>query len=85
MSAQEFADWQFYAQIEPFGEDRADFRAGVIASTFYNMNRGKNAEALKPSDFMHFAEKPERAPATAADVHAKLRAWLPPKPAPAGG
>lgn len=51
MSASEYLEWQEYYSLEPFGEERADLRAGIIASTIYNVNRGKN-RALKPEDFM---------------------------------
>lgn len=51
MSASEFQEWMEYFSIEPFGEERADYRAGIISSTIYNVNRGKN-RVLKPEDFM---------------------------------
>lgn len=44
--------WMAYYKAEPFGEERADLRAGVIASTIANANRGKGQRAYKPSEFM---------------------------------
>lgn len=41
-----------YAEIEPFGEERADLRAGIVASTIANVNRGKNKRAYKAQAFM---------------------------------
>lgn len=32
--------------------ERADFHAGVVASTIANVNRAKNQKAFKPADFM---------------------------------
>lgn len=52
VSSREFTDWQAFAELEPFGEERADLRAGIIASTLANVNRGRGTRAFKPSDFM---------------------------------
>lgn len=41
-----------FAQFEPWGESRADLRAGIIASTIANVNRRKGKKAYKPVDFM---------------------------------
>ena len=41
-------------RMEPFGEERADLRAGIIASTIANVNRGKKGRLSKPTDFMPF-------------------------------
>lgn len=50
MPATELAEWAlFYAQ-HPFGEFRADLRAGIVASTLARV-MGGNRNA-KPSDFM---------------------------------
>lgn len=59
MSAREFAEWMAYYRLEPFGEERADLRAGIIASASVNVwaKRGRSA---KPSDFMpKFAARPQ--------------------------
>jgi uncharacterized protein DUF4035 len=59
MSAREFYDWlEFYA-VEPFGDTRADIRAGIISSTLANIHRAKGRKAYNPSDFMLFQEQPE--------------------------
>lgn len=52
MSSEELSMWMAYEVIEPFGETRADIRAGIIASTIANVNRGKNQKAFSPEDFM---------------------------------
>lgn len=80
MSAQEFDDWLLYARLEPFDQERDDFRAGIIASTFFNMMKGEKVEPKSPGDFMFLGDPVEKPPATAADMHAKLLAWLPIKP-----
>ena len=47
-----FLEWIEYYKLEPFGEERADLRAGIVASTIANVNRGKGQRAYKPSEFM---------------------------------
>ena len=54
MSSREFAEWMAYYEIEPFGEERADWRAGMIAATIANIFRDtkKRRKPYKPQDFM---------------------------------
>jgi len=56
MSYRQFKEWYIYNAIEPIiGEERADLRAGIIASTIANVNRSKkNQKSYKPKDFMPF-------------------------------
>ena len=51
VSARELSEWMAYAQMEPFGEERADLRAAIVAMTVANVNRGKG-RAAKVEDFM---------------------------------
>jgi hypothetical protein len=49
-----------YFQIEPHGEERADYRAGLITSTIANIVRKKGSKPHKPEDFMpKFGEREE--------------------------
>lgn len=57
--ADELTEWLAFYQIEPFGDYRADVRSGVVAATFANANRGKDAKPFTPEDFMPFVERPE--------------------------
>jgi len=74
MSACEFDDWQRFAAIESFGEERADLRMGILASVIANSNRDPNQrpQPFAPSDFIpHFdkaAEKPRSVGEQAADA-----------------
>jgi hypothetical protein len=52
MPARTMAEWQAYSQVEPWGEERADLRAGIVASTVANVNRGPKQAAFEPGDFM---------------------------------
>jgi hypothetical protein len=51
----------FYT-IDPFGDQRADLRAGIVAATMSNRWRGKNENPQQPSDFMPFKEQREQTP-----------------------
>jgi hypothetical protein len=50
MPVSEYRDWQAYYTEEPFGDTRADLRAGIIAQTVARC-MGGNKHA-KPMDFM---------------------------------
>ena len=41
-----------YTRVEPWGEEREDWRAAMVASTIANVNRGKSQKPFKPEDFM---------------------------------
>lgn len=67
MSSREFAEWMAFYDLEPFGEEQADLRAGIVASTVANVHRDrkKRSKAYKPEDFMpkfKRAGKRERTP-----------------------
>lgn len=60
MSARELADWSlFWRQEGGFGEDKADYRAGMIASTVANVGGAKKQGGgqFQPSDFMPFKKQ----------------------------
>lgn len=64
ISAREFAEWMAYYTLEPWGQERADLRAGIIASTVANANRDakKRRQPFKPQDFMPaFDREPQTA------------------------
>jgi hypothetical protein len=47
------SEWQEYASLEPFGEERGDWRAAMVASTMANIHaRKKGKPAYKIEDFM---------------------------------
>lgn len=61
----EFVEWCAFYSIEPFGEWRADLRAGIVAATVRNgYAPWVNPEfPAKPIDFMPFLDAPASAPA----------------------
>lgn len=55
-----FTEWMAYYALEPFGEERADLRMGILAALTHNIHRvSKDSEAAKPEDYMPKFEKPE--------------------------
>lgn len=70
MTAAEFSDWQRYAAAEPFGEQRADLRAGIVAAAVANYAGKMRREGLPPAvptDFMPFQPPRDPEPETAAE------------------
>lgn len=54
MSSREFVEWMAFYTLEPFGEERDDLRAAVVAKTIVDVNTAKGRRA-KLEDFMpHF-------------------------------
>jgi len=60
-----------FAQIEPFGDVRADIRAGMVASPLLNVHIRKGSRRAKPSDFMLNLLPPE--PQSPEDMKALLK------------
>jgi hypothetical protein len=54
MTSRDVAEWKAYFSIEPFGEERADLRMGILASLIANVHRDrkKKFEPFTPADFM---------------------------------
>ena len=48
LTAEEFAEWMAYHSISPIGDERADLRAGIVASAVVNSRGGRS----RPLDFM---------------------------------
>jgi hypothetical protein len=58
MTWDQLLEWHEYAQLEPFGEERADLRSGIITANIVNVliaantDPKKRPKLYKPSDFM---------------------------------
>lgn len=59
VDSRELTEWMAYAELEPFGERRADVRAAEIAWVMANLWRGKNQKPYELEDFL-LAAGPER-------------------------
>ena len=56
----ELMGWYAYYQVEPWGERHAWERAAMIASTIYNMMRGKGSRARGLREFLPQWFKPTK-------------------------
>lgn len=70
-----------YHQLEPWGEERADLRAGIIASTLANINRDpkRHPEPYGATDFMPYHQRDQAAAETVTTPEARsasIRALL---------
>lgn len=64
LTGRELLEWEAFDRIEPFGEERADLRTGILASTLCNL-RGRKGRRSQPQDFMpRFGGEPSRRRAT---------------------
>lgn len=59
VSSRELSEWLAYSQVEPWGEERADLRAGIVASTVANTARNakKRRKPFRPEEFMPTFER----------------------------
>lgn len=74
----ELTEWMAAYNVEPWGEDRSDLRAGIVASTVANCHSTKGHE-FKPSDFIpQFVEmeKPQQTPEQMQRMARKLNAMF---------
>ncbi len=67
--------WQAYAEVEPFGEERADLRIAQLTALMANAHRDpKRTTAFKAKDFMFdFAGARARRKRTPAQVWSELK------------
>lgn len=56
----QLVEWMAYAQLDPFGERRADLRIARLMAFQANMWRGKNQRAYRVEEFMPKFGEPKR-------------------------
>jgi hypothetical protein len=54
LSSSELTDWMAFDSLEPFGDQRADLRSGIVAATVANHAMNRPKKAARPVDFMPF-------------------------------
>jgi len=52
MSSREFAEWCEFYRLDPFGSERSDMQAAMMASVTANAWRGKDQDAYTVEHFM---------------------------------
>ena len=62
VSSRELSEWAAYYRLEPWGEERADLRIGVLDSILANLFRKKGSREYKAQDFMLNFGKQDEAP-----------------------
>lgn len=76
MTSEQLSEWMAYYTLEPWGEERADLRMGILASVDANIHKStKRKKPYKPEDFMPTFEEPDEAEMQARML-AKARAIL---------
>ncbi len=73
LTSRQFAEWMAFYSLDPFGDQRADLRAGIVAATMNNRWRQKNENPMQPSEFMPFKEVHEQTP---EEMQRQLRSIL---------
>jgi hypothetical protein len=60
ISSRELAEWQAYALVEPFGEERADWRSAVEMALLANVHRDSKRQRrpFGAQDFLLHFEQP---------------------------
>lgn len=52
-----FYDWMEYAKRNPFGEERADLRTGIMTSSLVNIQLARGQRRTRPIDYMPLCRK----------------------------
>ena len=73
MTVRELGEWLAYYAVDPWGEQRADLRNGILAAQVANA-LGAEPRAT-PADFMLYREPREVSPPP-ADINAQVRTAL---------
>jgi hypothetical protein len=78
MSAETWVLWQLYYDLDPWGEERADLRSGMIAAVIAETNRDKKKrrKPYAPKEFMPQFDRPPPKPQTPEEQAAILRMWV---------
>ena len=83
ISSRELSEWMAYYMLEPFGAERDNLHAGLVAAMVHNVNRDpKRGKAADPKDFMlQFGVEEdedgaeEQRSKSAGDVYEMMRTW----------
>jgi len=73
LSARQLREWMAFYAVDPFGDQRADLRMGILASTLSNRWRGKNENPSEAIQFMPFHRAPQQTP---HEIQTTLRSIL---------
>lgn len=51
LTSRQVAEWQAYSAVEPFGEDRADYRLAYALAVIVSLLKGKDGPPVNVADF----------------------------------
>lgn len=74
ISSRELSEWMAYYRLEPFGQERDNLHAGMMAAAVYNVNRAKNQQAIGAEEFL-INLQPEEEAKTPQEIFGMLRTW----------
>lgn len=75
LSSRELIEWMAFAQLEPFGDERADLRMGIETSSLVRMWADpKKAKNITPATFMPFYDPPPKRQKTPEQMRAAFDA-----------
>lgn len=74
----EFSEWMAYSVWEPFGPEREDQRAGMVAALIANVNRDPKhrPQPYDVEDFFPRYEQEAEEQEQEADLESKLMSWV---------
>ncbi len=72
ISSREFTEWVAFYELEPWGYEVDNYRAGLICATVANAMRGKRGKRFSAADFMPKETRPQ----TIEDQYAIMRKAL---------
>jgi len=74
---EQFGLWIQYYTVEPFGEEREDYRIGTLIALTANINRDPKSkpDPFTPYDFMPYMRRPEAHESEEDIHHRQLEKW----------
>jgi hypothetical protein len=51
LTSRQVAEWQAFSAVEPFGEDRADYRVAYALAVIVSLLKGKDGPPVSVADF----------------------------------
>jgi hypothetical protein len=76
ISSRELSEWMAYYRLEPFGDERGDLQAGIVASAVYNVYRDpRKTDPFEPRDFLLEFAEPEEEEKPSEQVYGMFRSW----------
>lgn len=75
ISSRELSEWMAYYSVEPWGAERDNLHAGIVASATINVWRGEKDEPVNAQDFMLQFGEDEKQPVSADELYGMFQTW----------